>query len=50
MLKLENSYKKKRYLLELFEKWKPEHPKLDEHFDDNLDNDELKDIIRDEDM
>ena len=49
MLELENFYQKKgkRYLNVLFEKWELEHLKHDEDFDDNLDNDGLKDIVRD---
>ena len=45
------SKKEKKYLLELFEKWDPEHLKqIDEDFDDYPDNDSLKDIIGDEGM
>ena len=45
------SAKGKKYLLELFEKWNPEHLKqLDEDFDDYPDNDGLKNIIGDEGM
>jgi len=45
------STKETKYLLELFEKWNPEHLKqLDEDFDDYPDNDDLEDIIGDEDM
>jgi len=41
----------KKYLLELFEEWAPEHLKqIDEDFDDYLNNDGLEDIIRDEGM
>ena len=53
MLELKNSYQKmgKKYLLELFEKWDPEHLKqIDKDFDDYPVNDSLEDIIRDEDM
>ena len=35
-------------IYELFEKWDLGHLHLDEDFDDYLDNDGLKDIIRDE--
>ena len=42
--------KEKKYLLELFEKWDPEHLQLDEDFDDYLDNYGLEDIIGDEGM
>ena len=44
------SEKGKKYLLELFEKWDPEHLQLDEEFDDYPDNNGLEDIIRDEDI
>ena len=45
------SAKGKKYLLELFEKWDPEHLKqLDEDFDDYPDSDDLEDIIGDEGM
>jgi len=44
------SEKGKKYLLELFEKWDPEHLQLDKNFDDYPDNDCLKNIIGDEDM
>jgi len=44
------SKKGKKYLLELFKKWNPEHLQLDEDFDDYLDNDGLEDIIGEEDM
>jgi len=52
MLEPENSYQKKRkkYLLELFEKWYPEHLQFDEYFDDYPDNNGLKDIIGNEGM
>ena len=51
MLELKNSYqKRKKYLLELFQKWDPEHLQLDEDFDDYPDNDGLEDIIGDEGM
>ena len=41
--------KEKKYLLELFENWDPEHLKqIDEDFDDYLDNGGLKDIVGDE--
>ena len=36
------SEKGKEYLLELFEKWDPEHLRLDEDFDDYPDNDRLE--------
>ena len=43
--------KGKKYLLELFKKWDPEHLKqLDEDFDDYPDNDDLETIIRDKGM
>ena len=42
------SEKEKKYILELFEKWGPEHLQLEEDFDDYLDNDSLKNIIGDE--
>jgi len=42
--------KEKRYLHELFERWDLKHLQLDEDFDDYLDNDELKNIVRDEDI
>ena len=45
------SENEKKYFLELFEKWDPEHFKqIHEDFDDYLDNDGLKDIIGDEGM
>ena len=45
------STKKRKYLLELFEKWDPEHLKqLDEDFDDYPNNDGVKNIIGDEGM
>ena len=45
------SEKVKKYLLELFEEWDPEHLKqIDEDFDNYRDNDGLEDIIEDEDM
>jgi len=46
------SYQKKgkKYLLELFGKWDPEHLQYDQDFDDYLNNNGLKDIIRDEGM
>jgi len=44
------SVKGKEYLLELFEKWDPKHLQFHEDFDEYLDNDGLKDIIRDEGM
>ena len=40
----------KKYLLELFKKWDPEHLQLDEDFDDYPNNDGLEDIIWDEGM
>ena len=40
----------KKYSLELFEKWDPEHIQFDEDFDDYPDNDRLEDIIVDEGM
>ena len=43
--------KGKKYLVELFEKRDPEHLKqLDKDFEDYLDNNGMKNIIRDEDM
>ena len=42
--------KEKKYLLELFEKWDPEHLRSDKGFDDCPDNDSLEDIIGDEGM
>ena len=42
------SEKEKKYLLELFEKWDPEHFQLDEDFDDYSNNDGLEEIIGDE--
>ena len=42
--------KKKKYLLELFEKWDQEHLQYDEDFDDYPNNDGMKYIIGDEDM
>ena len=42
------SEKGKKYLLELFKKWDPEHLQLDKSFGDYPDNDGLKDIIGDE--
>ena len=45
------SAKGKKYLLELFEEWDPEHLKqLDEDFDKYPDNESLEDIIGDEGM
>ena len=44
------SVKEKKYVFELFEKWDPEHLQFDEHFDDNPDNNGLKNITRDEGM
>ena len=45
------SEKGKKYLLELFEEWDPEHLKqIDEDFDNYPDNDDLEDIIGDEGM
>ena len=41
------SEKGKKYHLKLLKKWDPEHLQLDEDFDDYPDNDDLKDIIRD---
>ena len=41
----------KKYLLELFEEWDPEHlNQINEDFDDYSDNDGLEDIIGDEGM
>ena len=50
MLELENSYQKKERNIfsKLFKKWDPEHLQFDEDFDDYLDDDGHKDIIRDE--
>ena len=42
------SEKGKKYLHELFEKWDPEYLQLNEDLDYYLDNNSLKDIIRDE--
>jgi len=39
------SEKEKKYLLELFKKWDPEHLQLDEGFDDYSDNNGLKNIL-----
>ena len=44
------SEKGKKYLLELFKKWDPEHLQFDEDFDDYPNNNGLKDIIGDEGM
>lgn len=45
------SEKMKKYLLELFEEWDPEHlTQIDKDFDNYLDNDDLEDIIGDEGM
>jgi len=44
------SGKGKKYLHDLFEKWNPEFLQLNEDFDDNLDNDGLKDSIGDKSM
>ena len=44
------SEKGKKYLLELFEKWDPEHLQFDEDFDDHPNNDGLEDVIGDEGM
>jgi len=45
------SEKEKKYLLELFEEWDPEHLKqFDEDSNDYPDNHGLEDIIRDEGM
>jgi len=45
------SKKGKKYLLELFEEWDPEHlNQLDEDFYDYPDNDSLEDIIGDKGM
>jgi len=44
------SRKEKKYLHELFEKWDPTHPQLDEDFDDYPDKDELEEIIGEEGM
>jgi len=44
------SEKRKKYLLELFEKRDPEHLQYDENFDDYPDNYDLEDIIRDKGM
>ena len=44
------SEKGKKYLLELFEEWDPEHLQLDEDFDDCSDNDGLEYTIGDEGM
>jgi len=44
------SEKGKKYFYELFKRWDLEHLQLDENFDDYLDNDRLKDIIRDDGM
>jgi len=44
------SKKEKRNLHNLFEKWDPEHLKLNKDFDDYLGNDGLEDIIGDEGM
>ena len=43
------SAKGKKYLLELFEKWDPEHIQFDKYFDDYPDNNCVEDIIGDED-
>jgi len=37
----------KKCLLELFEKWQPEHLQLDEGFNEYLHNDGLEDIVGD---
>jgi len=45
------SEKGKKYLLEIFEEWDPEHLKqIDEDFDDYPDSEGLEDIFRDEGM
>jgi len=44
------SEKGKKYLVELFEKWDPEHLQHDEDFNGYPDNNGLKDIIGDEGM
>jgi len=41
---------KRKCLLDVFKKWDPEYLQFDEDFDNYLDNDHLKDIIRDESM
>ena len=40
----------KKYLLESYEKWDPEHLQFDEDFDDYPNNDGLEEITRDEGM
>ena len=42
--------KEKKYFLGVFEKWDLEHLQFDKDFDDHLNNDGLKDIIREESM
>ena len=43
------SEKRKKYLLELFEEYDPEHlNQIDKDFDDYPDNDSLKNVTRDE--
>jgi len=44
------SEKEKKYLLELFKKWDPEHLQYDEDFNDYQDNNDMEDIIGDEGM
>ena len=44
------SEKEKKYLLELFKKWDPEHLQLNKDFDDYLDNNSLQNINGDEGM